>query len=103
VINGTPVPGKGNPSWPIGNVTETRKAPAAGATVSFAAWLADLPRRFGNRLFAANDAEAGWRGWEVTVLAHGLGRQYRDPRFVILRNEFDARGGRVGYDAAVGT
>jgi hypothetical protein len=103
VINGTPVPGKGNPSWPISNVTETRIVPPAGATASFVTWLADLPRRFGNRLFAMNDAEAGWRGWEVTVLSRGLGRQYRDPRFVILRNECDAHGGRVEYDAALGT
>lgn len=103
MINGTPVLGKGNPSWPIGNVTETKKVPHAGTTASFAAWLADLPRRLGNRLFAPNDAEAGWRGWEVTVLARGLGRQYRDPRFITLRNEFDAPGGRVEYDAVMGT
>lgn len=66
-----------------------------GATASVVAWLAALPRRLGNRLFAMNDAEAGWRGWEVTVTAGGLGRQYRDPRFNALREEFDAHGGRV--------
>ncbi len=98
MINGTPVLGKGNPSWPIGNVTETRKVPPAGAGASLVASLADLPRRLGDRLFASNDAEAGWRGWEVTVLAGGLGRQYRDRRFITLRNGFDACGGRVEVD-----
>ena len=81
MINGTPVLGKGNPRWPTSNVTETTKVPAIGATAKFFGWLADLPRRLGNRIFAMNDAEAGWRGWEITVAAAGLGRQYRDPRF----------------------
>jgi hypothetical protein len=40
-----------------------------------------LPRRAGSRLFAMNDAEARWRGWQVTELAGGLARRYRDPRF----------------------
>ena len=52
-----------------------------GTAASVVARLANLPRRFGNSFFAMNDAEAGWRDWEVIVLARGLGRQYRDPRF----------------------
>jgi hypothetical protein len=99
VINGTPVLGKGNPRWPIGNAAETKKVPAAVTTASFAGWLADLARRLGNRLFAMNDAEAGWRDWEVTVIAGGLGRQYRDRRFCSLREQFDAHGGRVEQHA----
>jgi hypothetical protein len=62
------------------------------------AWLAGLPRRAGNRLFAMNDAEAGWRGWQVTELAGGLARQYRDARFDTLRAQLDARGGGVELD-----
>ena len=109
MINGTNLLGKDNPRWPIGNAAETMKAldaallaspasaaPAAaisirsgtgvGSTLRTAgaiglSWLIGLPRRFGNRFFAMNDAEAGWRGWEVTELATGLGRQYRDARF----------------------
>ena len=65
------------------------------ASAVVVAWLTDLPRRLGNRLFAMNDAEAGWRGWEVTVTARGFGRQCRDPRFNTLREEFEAHGGRV--------
>ena len=99
MINGTPVLGKGNPRWPISNVPETTKVPAAGAAASLVAWLTDLARRLGNRLFAMNDAEAGWRGWEITVTAGGLGRQYRDPRFYTLREQFDAHGGRVDQHA----
>ena len=109
MINGTNLLGKDNPRWPIGNAAETMKALDAALLVSRASaapstaisirsghgvgstlriagaiglsWLIGLPRRLGNRLFTMNDAEAGWRGWEVTELATGLGRQYRDARF----------------------
>ena len=104
MINGTPLLGKDNPSWPIGNVTETIKVtdvgppsprgPAAAIADAFAAatglaasWLIGLPRRAGSRLFAKNDAEASWRGWQVTELAWGLARRYRDPRFDSIHEE----------------
>jgi hypothetical protein len=117
VINGTSMLGKHNPRWPISNVWETIKvpdvgpprprglgllepaiveSPAAGiaqalrnATAAVIAWLASLPRQAGNRLFAMNDTEAGWRGWDTTVLAAGLARQYRDPRFDALRDKLE--------------
>jgi hypothetical protein len=54
------------------------------ATASLAGWLVSLPHRAGARLFAMNDTEAGWRGWEVTELHGGLGRSYRDSRFDLL-------------------
>ncbi|WP_300614580.1 hypothetical protein [Trebonia sp.] len=57
---------------------------AAAACV--ATWLTGLLRRAGDRLFAMNDAEAGWRGWQVTVLNGGLARQYRDGGFDTLCN-----------------
>jgi hypothetical protein len=66
----------------------------------FFGWLADLPLRLGNRLFVMNDAEAGWRGWEATAMAGGLGREYRDRRFTALREQSDAYGGRVGQHAS---
>ena len=49
------------------------RASAVGDTLRTAgaiaiAWLIGLPRRLGNQLFALNDAEAGWRGWQVTEL-----------------------------------
>ena len=47
-------------------------------------WLAALPRRLGDRLFAMNDAEAYWRDWQMTRTHGGLGRRYRDPRFDTL-------------------
>ena len=109
MINGTNLLGKDNPRWPIGNAAETMKALDTVLLVSRAsavpvtaisirsgtgvgsalrtagpialAWLIGLPRRLGNRLFTMNDAEAGWRGWDITELAVGLGRQYRDARF----------------------
>jgi hypothetical protein len=43
-------------------------------------WLA----RVGDRLFAANDNEAYWRGWQITRVHGGLGRRYRDPLFDTL-------------------
>ena len=114
MINGTNLFGKDNPRWPIGNAAETIKVPdpriphplelapawdlsteqATGiANIGdlfrrtaglMAAWLAGLPRRAGRRLFAMNDLEAGWRGWQVIELRGGLGRQYRDHRFDTL-------------------
>ena len=104
LINGTPLLGKDNPRWPIGNVTETMQVPdvrspnspgpavaiadAIRATTALAvSWLIGLPRRAGYRLFARNDAEARWRGWQVTELAGGLARQYRDRRFDNLAEE----------------
>jgi hypothetical protein len=47
-------------------------------------WLAAIPRRLGDRLFAMNDTEAYWRGWQITKTQAGLGRGYRDPRFGTL-------------------
>jgi hypothetical protein len=38
-------------------------------------------RRIGDRMFAENDAEGYWWGWQITRLAGGLGRRYRDQRF----------------------
>jgi hypothetical protein len=46
--------------------------------------LGGLPRRLWDRLFAVNDAEADWRGWETINSYGGLGRRYRDPRFDAL-------------------
>ena len=54
---------------------------AAAVLVS---WLAAIPRRLGMRLFAINDNEAYWRGWEITRVHGGLGRRYRDARFGTL-------------------
>jgi hypothetical protein len=46
--------------------------------------LTSLPRRANDRLFAMNDAEARWRGWQVTRVHGGFGRRYRDPAFDAL-------------------
>jgi hypothetical protein len=75
---GRPPIGLHLPGLPIG-------AAFRSATASLAGWLASLPHRVGARVFAMNDMEAGWRGWEVTELCHGLARSYRDPRFDLLR------------------
>jgi hypothetical protein len=47
-------------------------------------WLAAIPRRLGDRLFAMNDAEAYWCSWQITRTHGGLGRRYRDPQFGTL-------------------
>jgi hypothetical protein len=44
-------------------------------------WLAAIPRRLGDRLFAMNDAEAYWHNWQIIRTHGGLGRRYRDPQF----------------------
>jgi len=47
-------------------------------------WLAALPRRLGDQLFAMSDAEAYWRSWQSIRTHGGLARRYRDPRFDVL-------------------
>jgi len=113
MVKGTNLVWKDNPRWPIGNATETIKFQAVGspylrgpavprrgrrlpdpiravadafraACASLAGWLAGIPRRAGARLFARNDEEAGWRGWQITELHGGLARSYRDTRFSVL-------------------
>jgi hypothetical protein len=49
-----------------------------------ASWLAHIPRRLGDRLFAMNDNEAYWRGWQIAKVHGGLGRRYRGPLFDAL-------------------
>jgi hypothetical protein len=110
LIHGTSMLRKHNPRWPIGSATDTIQPPDVGpptlrgdsGTVTLAlagadalrgaafravAWLKGLPRRAGRHLFARNDEEARWWGWQVTEFASGLARQYRDQRFDALRHE----------------
>jgi hypothetical protein len=54
--------------------------------------LAAWPRRMCDRLFAINDAEAYWRGWQITRVHGGLGRRYRDPAFDTLLACADCQG-----------
>jgi hypothetical protein len=109
MLQGTPLAGEGNPAWPFSNTPETltpwrndllqrpalRLDPGAGeprlaarplglaraVVTEVPAWLADIPRQIGERLFLVSDEEACWRGWRVTRIHGGLGRGYRDPRF----------------------
>jgi hypothetical protein len=46
-----------------------------------AGWLRARAAQLGERVFAADDAAARRRGWQVTAIRSGLGRRYRDPRF----------------------
>jgi hypothetical protein len=119
VINGTNVPEEDNLRWLVGNATEAISVPDAGlapippgpavpgtgvpdcpvttvpdvlriAAAAGVAWLLGLPRRAGRYLFAMNDAEAHWRGWQVIELTGGLARQYRDERFGTMHTRCNA-------------
>jgi hypothetical protein len=46
--------------------------------------LTSFPRRISDRLFAINDAEAHWHGWQRTSVLGGCARRYRDPMFDTL-------------------
>ena len=81
MFNGTPVLRKDKTRSPVGNATETKSNAGDTFVAALAAWLADILRREGERLFLTCDEEANWRGWEITPLYGGLGRSYRDPRF----------------------
>jgi hypothetical protein len=112
---------KDNPGWPISNATETIKVPGPAfymvATIGgrvtgipaitgrvrsgcgiCVSWLLGVPRRAGRRWYQVNDAEAGWRGWQVTERYGGLGRQYRDARFDALRLDPSLRRDELGSD-----
>jgi hypothetical protein len=107
---------KDNIRWPKGNTAETPSVPDlylaattcgrcdrpasvahtfCNASTLAAAWLIGLPRRAGRRLFAMNDAEAGWQRWLVTETLGGLGRQYCDARFDALRTDTAVRGEKL--------
>ena len=78
-----------------GLVAAARAFPLASRVLL--SWLAALPRRLGDRLFAMNDAEAYWRNWQITRTQGGLGRRYRDPRFDTLAECPKCRGtGAIG-------
>ena len=94
MINVSNYPGKGNHptlvEWPrlqtSALVKDRSGNGATGTRVTLAVrgaldWLAYFLRRLGDRWFAANDAEAHWRQWQITKTSGGLGRRYRDARF----------------------
>jgi hypothetical protein len=62
-----------------GLIAAARAVPLAARVLL--SWLAALPRRLGDRLFAMNDAEAYWRSWQTARTHGGFGRRYHDPQF----------------------
>jgi hypothetical protein len=103
VINATNLAGKHKPRRTIGNAAETIKLlasasprlagrPRLAARRPRAVRISPAPglsRRTGAWLFRRNDAEAGWRHWEITELHSGLSRLYRDTRFDVLHQLYD--------------
>ncbi len=65
-------------------------------------WIAFFIRRWGDRRFAANDAEACWRGWQTIKARGGLGRRYRDLRFGTLTACAQCAGAGIWADAPCG-
>jgi hypothetical protein len=63
-----------------------RRAGAILATIGavLVSWLAVIPRRLGDRLFAMNDTEAYWWSWQIAKTRGGLARRYRDLQFDTL-------------------
>jgi len=61
-------------------------------------WLASIPRRLGDRLFAMDDTEAYQWGWQITRVHGGLGRRYRDPRFDTLAECPKCQGAGINAD-----
>jgi len=61
-----------------------RAKSALGTAAGLAgACLTAIPRRLSDRLFAMNDAEAYWRGWNIIKRHAGLTRRYHDPAFPV--------------------
>ena len=57
-----------------------------------AAWIRAGGRALTQRMFAAPDAAARQRGWQVSCTHEGFGRSYRDPRFNTLASCGDCLG-----------
>jgi hypothetical protein len=111
VINATNPARKDKPRGTIGNAAETIKllasaSPRLGGRPRLAGRrpralrarvrispVPGLRRRTGACLFRRNDAEAGWRHWEITELHSGLSRLYRDTRFDVLHQLYDVVSG----------
>ena len=83
--------------WPGGRAGAVGRGLAVIGAVLLS-WLAAVPRRLGDRLFAMNDTEAFWRGWQITKTQAGLGRRYRDPQFDTLAECPKCRGAGVTAD-----
>ncbi len=91
------------PRAPARAATERAAVARFGRTLGIAgrvlvSWLAAISRRLGDRLFAMNDTEAYWRGWQIIKTHGGLARRYRDPRFVTLAECPKCRGAGVTAD-----
>jgi hypothetical protein len=86
---------KDNPARPA--PARTRIGDAIALVIE---WLAYSLRRFADRRFAMNDAEAYWRGWQITTTSGGLGRRYRDLRFDTLGEVSQPRGSTAGSGTA---
>ncbi len=107
MINISNYTSKDNPQWPPAQVALTTAEaadpadgrPLGARTRNTLDWLASLPRRWGDRWFAMNDAEATWWGWQMTRVHGGLGRRYRDPRFDTLAECAWCRGTGLIADA----
>jgi hypothetical protein len=85
--------------WASAACTSLLRLPAT----LLASWLAGILGRVGDRMFAMNDEEAGWRGWQVQRRHAGLGRRYRDPMFDTLIRCPDCRGnGTIAASACAG-
>jgi hypothetical protein len=81
----------------LARAARSARAVAIGGQVLLS-WLAAIPRRLGDRLFAMNDAEAYWRNWQISRTHGGFGRRYRDPQFGTLAECPKCRGAGVTAD-----
>jgi hypothetical protein len=101
-----PAPVQRGPALPNTAISDRPAAAARAAlrtaAAAIGAWLTSIPRRAGGRLFRKNDQEASWWGWQVTELAGGLARQYRDAHFDTLRDLLDQHRGLVEQDPRPG-
>jgi hypothetical protein len=88
---------KDNPARPAPARTRDAIILAVGVAIE---WLAYLVRRFADRRFVMNDAEASWWGWQITKTRGGLGRRYRDLRFGTLGEVSQPRGSTAGSGTA---
>lgn len=57
--------------------------------------LRQVINRWESRLFAAEDAAARDRGWEISRPPKGFGRVYRDPRWNLISECESCRGGSM--------
>ncbi len=78
--------------WRTLPLAESPRVAARPRRAGRGGWIGRLIEDLEDRIFAADDARARARGWQVTRSPSGFGRRYRDPRWDLVSACSDCAG-----------